>query len=108
MNSRVMYVVRIRVPLKLEKEWNEWHDKEHIPMVLEQPGFMEVRKFRKIAANSDEAEYFLMYELRNQTAYEQYANSDEGARLRQHYLDAWGSKTTITRWAWQQTFQLKK
>ena len=54
------------------------------------------------------SEYFVLYELRNQAAYDKYVKSDEGARLRQHYLDAYGTKTRIIRWAMLETFNLVK
>ncbi len=108
MAARFMYVVRVKISVKDEKEWNKWHDKVHIPKVLEQPGFIQVRKFRAVSNGAKEAEYFVMYELRNVAAYVQYAQSEEGAKLRQEYLDVYGSKTKITRWAWQETFHLMK
>ena len=108
MSSRVMYVVSCRIPSKFEKDWNRWHNEEHIPMVLSQPGFMTVRKFKCISNSSQEAEYFVLYELRNQAAYDKYVKSEEGARLRQHYLDAYGTKTRIIRWAMLETFNLVK
>ncbi|MGH9858184.1 MAG: DUF4286 family protein [Acidobacteriota bacterium] len=108
MSGRFMYVVRVKIPLKEEKEWNRWHDKVHIPKVLAQPGFLQARKFRAVSNGGKEAEYFVLYELQNQAAYVKYAQSDEGAKLRQEYLDKYGSKTKITRWAWQETFHIVK
>jgi hypothetical protein len=108
MAARFMYVVRARVPLRIEKQWNQWHDHEHIPKVLAQPGFVQVRKFRSMSDRPNEAEYFVLYELQNQNAYTQYVQSEEGARLRQEYLDEYGSITKITRWAWQETLHLLK
>ena len=108
MTGRFMYVVRVKIPIKDEKDWNRWHDKVHIPKVLAQPGFIQARKFRAVSNASKEAEYFVLYELQNQAAYVQYAQSEEGAKLRQEYLDMYGSKTKITRWAWQETFHIVK
>lgn len=107
-SGRIMYVVRVKVPVDEEKKWNKWHNEQHIPKVLSQPGFIQVRKFRSITNKSQEAEYFVLYELRNQAAYDQYVRSEEGKLLRQEYLDAYASKTEITRWAWQETFSLFK
>lgn len=108
MSARVLYVVRVRLPARQEKEWNRWHNEDHIPKVLDQPGFIHVRKFRTITNKEDEVEYFVIYELRNQAAYDKYVKSDEGAALRQHYLDAYGATTKITRWACVETFQKVK
>ena len=108
MSTRVMYVVNIKIDVRFEKEFNRWHDEEHMPRVLAQPGFIQVRKFRCITNNRKEAEYFVLYELRNQEAYEKYVKSEEGAKLRQEFLDAYGSKTKMTRLAWQETFHLLK
>jgi len=108
MSGRVFYVVRIRISVKDEESWNRWHNEEHIPQVLAQPGFLQARKFRTLTSNKSEAEYTVCYELRNQAAYDRYVKSEEGSRLRQHYLDAYGAKTKIERWAWCETFQLTK
>jgi len=108
MAARFMYVVRVKIPVKEEHEWNRWHNKVHIPKVLAQPGFIQVRKFRAVGDGAKEAEYFVLYELQNQTAYVKYAQSEEGAKLRQEYLDEYGAKTKITRWAWQETLKLIK
>ena len=108
MPNRVVYVVRARIPIKDEKEWNRWHNEEHIPRVLAQPGFIQVHKYRSISTNKDEAEYHVLYELQNQTAYHNYVESEEGRNLRQEYLDAYGPRTKITRWAWLETFHLMK
>lgn len=108
MSGRIMYVVRIRISLQDEAAWNRWHNEEHIPQVLAQPGFLQVRKFRSLSTHTEEAEYIVQYELRNQAAYEKYVQSDEGSLLRQHYLDAFGTKTKIERWTWLETFSLTK
>src|SRR5437867_2626152 len=108
MSPRVMYVVNIKIAVKDEKEWNRWHDKEHIPTVLAQPGFIQVRKFRCMKNDSKEAEYFVLYELRNQEAYERYVKSEEGAKLRQEFLDFYGGRTKVTRLAWHETLRLMK
>jgi heme-degrading monooxygenase HmoA len=103
-----MYVVRVKLPASREKDWNRWHNEVHIPKVVAQPGFLQVRKFRSITNIKDEVEYFVLYELRNQAAYDRYVKSDEGAKLRQEYLDTYGATTKIARWAWLETFQLPK
>src|SRR5688572_7537471 len=108
MSGRVMYVIRVRVPVRIEKDWDEWHNTEHIPKVLEQPGFISVRQFRSLTNKDNEAEYFVLYELRNQAAYNKYVQSEHASALRQEYLDVYGPKTKITRWAWQETFHLMK
>lgn len=108
MAARVMYVVRVRIATKYEEAWNRWHNEEHIPLVLAQPGFLQARKFRSLSSDSKEAEYIVCYELRNQAAYEKYVQSEEGAQLRQQYLDEFGTKTKIERWTWVETFSLMK
>ena len=108
MPSRVLYVVQVKLPVEVEKEWNQWHNEEHIPLDLSQPGFLSARKFRNITNDPEVAEYFVLYELRNQAAYEKYVKSDDGSLLRQQYLDKYGTKTKIQRYAWLETFQITK
>lgn len=104
----IFYVVRIRISTRDQEQWNRWHNEDHIPKVLEQPGFLSVRKFRSLSSTGMEAEYIVCYELRNQAAYDKYVQSEEGALLRQHYLDGFGTKTKIERWTWMETFSLHK
>lgn len=108
MAGKVLYVVRVKIAARDESSWNQWHNEKHIPMVLEQPGFLQVRKFRCLSNNPKEAEYFVIYELRNKEAYHRYVKSEEGRRIRQHYLDAYAAKTNIVRWACEETFSLVK
>ena len=108
MSARVLYVVRIKISTGVEQAWNQWHNGEHIPMVLALPGFLSVRKFRSMNSTEKEAEYIVCYELRNIAAYENYVKSDEGEALRQQYLDAFGTKTKIERWTWVECFSLTK
>jgi hypothetical protein len=37
MKETVLYIVRSFVDGKVEKEWDEWHSKQHVPDVLRQP-----------------------------------------------------------------------
>ncbi len=108
MAGKVLYVVRVKISVRDESRWNQWHNEQHIPMVLQQPGFLQVRKFRCLSNNPEEADYFVIYELRNKEAYDRYVKSEEGEWLRQHYLDAYGTRTKIVRWACEETFSLVK
>src|SRR5262245_48786560 len=109
MSPRIMYVVHVTIPVKHESAWNLWHEEEHVPRVLAQPGFLQVRKFRCMKNSSaKEAEYYVLYELRNQVAYDRYVKSEEAEKLRQTHLDAFGAKTKMTRMTWQETFHLVK
>ena len=103
-----MYVVQVKLPLDQEERWSRWYDTEHVPLVLAQPGFMEVRKFRCMNDSKKEAEYWVQYELRNQAAYDRFVNSEDAHIIRQHHLDAFGSTVKITRMTWKETFRLKK
>jgi len=105
MASRILYVVCIRIPVKDEKKWNAWHDREHIPRVLALPGFIEVRKFRSMSSTRKEAEYFVLYELRNRQAYQKYVRSEDARLLREDSLDHYGYRGIVTRWVWEETFR---
>lgn len=108
MSPRIMYVVQVKVPLDQEERWNRWYDAEHVPLVLEQPGFIEMRKFRSLNEGRKEAEYTMLYELRNLAAYENFVNSEDAAVIRQHHLDAFGATVKISRTTWKETFRQKK
>lgn len=103
-----MYVVQVKLPRELEEKWNHWYDAEHVPLVLEQPGFIEMRKFRAMNDNKKEAEYWMVYELRNQSAYDRFVNSEDANIIRQHHLDAFGTSCKISRMTWKETFRQKK
>jgi len=108
MLARVLYSVHFKVPLNKEREWNRWHDQEHIPEVLALPGFVSARKFRCVSNDNKFAQYLVLYELRNMAAYEQYVKSEDGVLLRQKYLDVYGTATHINRRVWKETLNLVK
>jgi heme-degrading monooxygenase HmoA len=108
MSRKVLYMIHVKIPVKIEEQWNKWHNNEHIPMISTVPGFLQVRKFRCLSNNPQEADYFVVYELRNREAYDLYVKSEEGQRIRQHYLDAWGSRSKTVHWACEETFTLSR
>ena len=108
MSPRIMYVVHVSVPLDQEDRWNRWYNAEHVPLGLEQPGFIEMRKFRSMSEGKNEAEYYMLYELRNQAAYENFVKSEDASVIRQHHLDAFGSTVKISRMTWKETFRQNK
>lgn len=38
--SAWLYIVRIAIDPKLESDWNQWYDSEHLPDILACPGFL--------------------------------------------------------------------
>jgi antibiotic biosynthesis monooxygenase (ABM) superfamily enzyme len=61
--TRGVYVVRAQpVSPEREGEFNEWYDSTHIPELLDVPGFVSARRFRRVGGDGT-AEYLALYEI---------------------------------------------
>ena len=61
--ARGVYVVRSRpISAEQEDEYNEWYDRTHLPELLQVPGFVSARRFRRVDADGA-AEYLAIYEI---------------------------------------------
>ncbi len=83
----VRYVVYTWVPEDMLAEWNDWHNRVHIPHVMAAPQMKSVRKFRVGESSGDlrfRPRYATIYELRSPQDYETY-RTGPGVGLNREY-----------------------
>lgn len=71
-------------------EFNEWYDAEHLPAVLDVPGFVSARRFRAAPSVHGEEpahEYLAIYEIESDDLAQTLADLSAAAR-RMHIHDA--------------------
>jgi hypothetical protein len=95
----VRYAVFTWVPDSILAEWNEWHNRVHIPHVLEAPQIRGVRKFRVGPAEFPgdwRPQYVTVYKLDSLEAFEAYKKGP-GPALRAEYDARYGGVGKIAR-----------
>ena len=105
MKETVLYIVRSFVDGKVEKQWDVWHSKQHVPEVLKQPGFLGASKYRDARSNG---EYWTLYELESLEAFEKYDKGQEAKRLRADHHARYGGSTRTERFVLVKTFDKRK
>ena len=58
---RYLLLVQMDIPPEFEDEFNNWYDSEHIPMLMQVPGWTSSRRY--ILINGDAPKYMTLYEL---------------------------------------------
>ena len=77
------------IPPELEKDFNDWYDKEHIPALSAVPGVLSARRFR---AAQGRPRYVALYhlavpEVQESEAWKKARESDWTSRLSPHFQD---------------------
>lgn len=103
----MVYVVRTFVDAKVEHEWSMWHMDVHIPEVLQQPGFLKATRYRRTDTTDNVPEYWTMYEMLSQNAFEAYNASEAGKELRAKHDRKFGSSTRLERFVLMKSFELE-
>lgn len=97
--GNVQYIVFTWVPEEQLDEWNEWHNTEHIPTVLNAPQIGSARKYR-VHDTSFPAEwqpqYATVYQVDSVEDMDAYVKGP-GIALRQEYADRYGAVGKIAR-----------
>ena len=96
--SKAVYRVTVEIAPESEQAWVRWQTDEHIPAVVEQPGFLGATlwKDRERAADGW-ARYVIHYRSESLAAIEAYQRSAETAGLRDDYLARFGKVTRLER-----------
>ena len=61
MADKIVMEVRVNIAPEKEQEFNQWYNDVHVPEILDMPGFISGRRFRRISG--DEIKYMALYEL---------------------------------------------
>ena len=98
-SGSVQYIVFTWVPEQQLDAWNEWHNREHIPNVLNAPQIQSARKYR-VADTRFHAEwqpqYATVYQVDSTEDMDAYV-AGPGIALRQEYADHYGAVGKIAR-----------
>lgn len=95
----VRYVVYTWVPEEMLAEWNDWHNRVHIPHVMAAPQMRSVRKFRVGESSGDlrfRPQYATIYELRSPQDFEAY-RTGPGVVAKREYDERYGGIGKIAR-----------
>jgi len=101
----VRYEVYTWVPEDMLAEWNDWHNRVHIPHVLATPQMKSVRKFRVQDSTGDlrfRPQYVTVYELASVADFEAY-RTGPGAALKREYDERYGGVGKIARIVYSET-----
>src|SRR5258705_6680179 len=88
----VRYEVYTWVPEDMLAEWNDWHNRVHIPHVLAAPQMKSVRKFRVQDSTGDlrfRPQFVTVYELASAADFEAY-RTGPGIALKREYDERYG------------------
>jgi len=103
--ATVRYEVYTWVPEDMLTEWNDWHNRVHIPHVLAAPQMKSVRKFRVQDSTGDlrfRPQYVTVYELASAADFEAY-RTGPGAALKREYDERYGGVGKIARILYSET-----
>ncbi len=95
----VRYEVYTWVPEDMLVEWNDWHNRVHIPHVLAAPQMKSVRKFLVHQSTGDlrfRPQYVTVYELSNIADFEAY-RTGPGVALKREYDERYGGVGKVAR-----------
>lgn len=96
--SPVMLVVATKVSPEREREFNEWYDKVHIPMVLRAPGMVRADRYKVVGAEDDLATYLAVYEMESEEAIGLWEKSPERDAALKDRLQQWGETGFTVAW----------
>jgi ribosomal protein S18 acetylase RimI-like enzyme len=101
----VRYEVYTWVPEDMLVEWNDWHNRVHIPHVLQAPQMKSVRKFRVQESTGDlrfRPQFVTVYELASAADFEAY-RTGPGVALKREYDERYGGVGKIARIVYAET-----
>jgi len=79
-NDSILYLVALKPEPGYEEQFNRWYEEEHIPELLECPGFNSARRYRAVEGDP---QYIAIYEIESMDAFK----STEYQRLAARELD---------------------
>jgi ribosomal protein S18 acetylase RimI-like enzyme len=101
----VRYEVYTWVPEDMLAEWNDWHNRVHIPHVLLAPQMKSVRKFRVQESTGDlrfRPQFVTVYELSSLAEFEAY-RTGPGVALKREYDERYGGVGKVARIVYAET-----
>ncbi len=95
--SRFVFVVGHEVPVDKESEFNAWYNTEHIPALMEVPGFLTVRRLileesvvpPTVKRGGSLSKYLTIYDIQNEQAFETEAFSKASSSPWTRWVRSW-------------------
>lgn len=82
---------------EFEKEYNEWYNEVHVPMLLKSGELKEVTRFKKIGGDEDYPKYLVIYRFDNLEAFERYEKSEELAIAAKDSREKWPPRSVTSK-----------
>ena len=91
MAKEALYLVHAELDGAWAADWNVWHAREHVPLVVKQAGFLGASRMRHVKPNGDPLEpprYTTVYRAPGLGRVREYLEGGEVGKMRAHH-DAW-------------------
>ena len=96
--TRVIIMGGVDCPPELEAKFNKWYDEVHIPILLRTGEIERVTRYKRVGDDENYPNHLIVYELKDQQAYERYENSPEKAEAVAEMKQTWSSGGARRRW----------
>jgi len=94
--SRVVNVVFVDCLPEVEKKYNEWYNKIHIPMIMKYEGIIGATRYQLLKGPEGQTQYMTVYEFLNQQAMDSFPQSKVFAEVDKELHGTWkGPEFTV-------------
>lgn len=90
--TAVINMVMVDCLTEVEKKYNEWYNKVHIPMCLEYERMLRATRYRLLKGPLGHARYLTVYEFKDQNAMDTFPNSPECKAATLEMRQTWSEK----------------
>ncbi len=98
-----LFVVRTRIPVGDEDDFNKWYNTTHAPGVLRFPGAVSARRYR-IVTGDDGFDYVVLYEFQDMETLRKFLDSDLRKDLSANTLTTFGAPIEASRAIYEQVW----
>jgi len=97
-SRKVLLMVGSDITPEREKEFNEWYDKTHLPMILDCPGMVKATRYQLVEPALGFPEYLTIYELANEASAKTHSESAQLQAARKDRLTRFSDTELSVRW----------
>ncbi len=88
-SKSVINLVATRCRPEDEAKFNRWLDEIHVPMLLKFKGMTKVTRYKVLQKTDEYPSYMVIYEFKDQKAWEEYEKSPELAAAKKETAETW-------------------
>lgn len=99
----VMFVVKATITADKDAAFNRWYNEEHVPQVLQFPGLVSARRYKRIDGD-EKWQYMAVYEVKDEATYRKLMDSEHMKTLRAEYDAHFGDTSDRARFAYAQVW----